>query len=171
MVSVGIAPLYCRSLPTPFPQSLGCTFQLPGWVSPSEAGSSTFFSCRVLVFPLANWDRWPQPPVELQGQAGDSVVIEGPVLGTSTGPPRGDDARAQPGPLSFRPICPSPGKSSPLPTTFLSTHRVARALKEDAVLQWEKMPLFNNFSRSFIWSFSAIRGFITKENTIWRKSR
>lgn len=39
---------------------------------------------------------------------------------------------------------------------------MARALKEDAVLQWEKRPLCNNFSRSFIWSFSAIRGFITK---------
>lgn len=59
VVSVGIAYLYCCSLPTPFPQPLGCTFHLPGWVSPSGARSSAFFSCRVLVFPLANWDVGP----------------------------------------------------------------------------------------------------------------
>lgn len=39
---------------------------------------------------------------------------------------------------------------------------MARALKEDGVLQRGKMQHFSNFSRSCIWSFRVIRGCIIK---------
>lgn len=39
---------------------------------------------------------------------------------------------------------------------------MARALKEDGVLQWGEMQHFSNFSRSCVWSFCVIRGCIIK---------
>lgn len=77
-------------------------------------------------------------------------------------PPWGEHARTQLGPLFFRVICPSPGKPPPHSGAFLSPQLVARALKEDGVLQWGKMQHFSNLSRSCVWNFRAIRGCIIK---------
>lgn len=56
-----LSTLYCGfrrnspRVPLLLRKPLTATFHPPGWVSPWEAWSPTFFSCRVLVFPLAHW--------------------------------------------------------------------------------------------------------------------